>query len=173
MKVFGSTLIAITFATTAIANPEIAGVTSPYEARTILNTMEKLDLWLDAYTELPRSEVPLERVEIVPPGAEIHYEGQMMQIDQSVRGVYDAESATIYLVRQWYGETAFDRSVLLHEMVHHRQVSAQHWYCPQAMEWDAYLLQERYLNAHDTTGEFNWAWVLLASSCAVRDHHPD
>jgi hypothetical protein len=41
------------------------------------------------------------------------------------------------------------------------------------MEWGAYLLQEEYLNALDQSGGFNWGWVLLASSCAVRDHHPD
>lgn len=173
MHIFKSTLVALAFATPVIADPEVSGVTSPHQARAILNIMEELDIWLDAYTDLPRSEVSLARVELVPPGTEILYEGQMTQIEQSVRGVYDADSATIYLVRQWYGETAFDRSVLLHEMVHHRQVTAQHWYCPQAMEWDAYHLQERYLNAHDETGDFNWTWVLLASSCAARDHHPD
>ena len=54
-----------------------------------------------------------------------------------------------------------------------RQAAAHHWYCPQAMEWDAYLIQERYLNALGETGGFNWAWVLLASSCTARDHHPD
>lgn len=173
MHIMKSTLFALALVSPALADPQIAGMTSPHQTQAILHTMEELDLWLDAYTDLPRSQVPLARIELVPPGAEILYEGQMMQIEQSVRGVYDAESATIYLVRQWYGETAFDRSVLLHEMVHHRQATARHWYCPQAMEWDAYLLQERYLNAHDETGDFNWAWVLLNSSCAVRDHHPD
>jgi hypothetical protein len=173
MHFIKSTLFAFALVSPAMADPQIAGMTSPHQTQAILNTMEELDLWLDAYTDLPRSQVPLARIALVPPGAEILYEGQMTQIEHSVRGVYDAESATIYLVRQWYGETAFDRSVLLHEMVHHRQATARHWYCPQAMEWDAYLLQERYLNAHDETGDFNWAWVLLASSCAVRDHHPD
>jgi hypothetical protein len=173
MNVLTSSLIALTLATPVGADPLVEGHVSPYEPRMILDTMEELNLWIDAYTDLPRSDVPLARVELVEPGVFIHYEGQPMQIDQTVRGVYDADTATIFLVRQWYGETAFDRSVLLHEMVHHRQVSAQHWYCPQAMEWDAYLIQEDYLNAHGETGDFNWVWVLLASSCAVRDHHPD
>jgi len=173
MKILKSSLIAMTVATSAAADPLIEGHTSPYMPGKILDTIEELNLWLDAYTDLPRSDVPLDRVALVAPGADILYEGQSTRIDQTVRGVYDADKATIYLVRGWYGETALERSVLLHEMVHHRQVSAQHWYCPQAMEWDAYLVQEEYLKAHGETGDFNWAWVLLASSCAVRDHHPD
>ncbi len=173
MNVLKTSLMAMILATATNAAPKIAGDPAPYESRTIRNTMEELNLWLDAYTDLPRSDVPLARVELVEPGSEVLYEGQMTRIGDTVRGLYDGETATIYLVRQWYGETASDRSVLLHEMVHHRQASAQHWYCPHAMEWDAYLIQEDYLNAHGETGDFNWAWVLLASSCAVRDHHPD
>src|SRR6056297_1507706 len=142
MNLLKTSLIAAIFAAAANAEPEIAGVGTPDASQTILNTMEELNLWLDAYTDLPRSDVPLSRVELVAPGSEVLYEGQMTQIGETVRGLYDEETATIYLVRQWYGETAFDRSVLLHEMVHHRQASAKHWYCPHAMEWDAYLIQE-------------------------------
>lgn len=173
MHILKSSLIALALAAPADADPRIVGHASPFEAQRIADTMEELNLWLDAYTDLPQSDVPVARVVLVEPGADVLQDGQMMEVGPTVRGVYDADTATIYLVRQWFGDTAFDRSVLLHEMVHHRQVSAQHWYCPQAMEWDAYLIQEEYLNAHEQTGDFNWAWVLLASSCAVRDHHPD
>ncbi|EAR51275.1 hypothetical protein OG2516_17640 [Oceanicola granulosus HTCC2516] len=169
-----STFAALFLATAqASAEPEVAGLQSPHERGTILSLVDELDHWLDLHTDLPRAATPLARVELVPPGAELLLEGRTTTLDHTVRGVYDEQSATIYLVRQWYGDTTRDRSVLLHEMVHHRQAEAQHWYCPQAMEWDAYLLQEDYLNAHGETGGFNWAWVLLASSCAARDHHPD
>ena len=153
-------------ALTAAAEPDFAGLRLPQERGALLAATEELDLWLDTHTDLPRSAIPLARVELVPPGAEIRHEGRMTVLGGSVRGAYDAGTATIYLVRQWFGDTAHDRGVLLHEMVHHR-------YCPQAMEWDAYLIQEKYLNALGETGAFNWAWVLLASSCAVRDHHPE
>ncbi|MDG4649736.1 hypothetical protein P6F26_14925 [Roseibacterium sp. SDUM158017] len=174
MNILEIGLLALTFAApaAAVAAPRIEGQRSPHEPRAILGAVEALDLWLDAHTDLPRAG-PLARIVLVPPGGDIRYDGRTMQIHETVRGVYDATSATIYLVRQWYGETPLDRSVLLHEMVHHRQEKARHWYCPQAMEWDAYQIQEAYLNAHGETGGFNWAWVLLASSCAVRDHHPD
>ena len=173
MNVLKLCLFVVNLAAPAGAEPRVEGHLSPIEPRMILNTIEELNLWLDAYTDLPRSDVPIARIVLLDPGVETALGGPQLQIGETVRGVYDAEAATIYLIRQWYGDSAFDRSVLLHEMVHHRQVSAQHWYCPQAMEWEAYLIQEEYLKAHGETGNFNWAWVLLASSCAVRDHHPD
>lgn len=161
------------FAGAEISGPEISGTHTAGEQQQILQTMDELDLWLDENTHLPRSTRPLARVELVPQGAEVLYEGQMTLLEDTVRGVYDGKTASIYLVRHWLPDDVHDRSVLLHELVHHRQEDAKHWYCPQAMEWDAYLIQEDYLKAHKQTGNFNWAWVLLQSSCALRDHHPD
>lgn len=106
MNILKTSLIAMILAAPATAEPEIAGVRAPYESRTILNTIEELNLWLDAYTDLPRSAVPLARVELVAPGSEVFYEGQMTQIGDTVRGLYDGDTATIYLVRQWYGESS-------------------------------------------------------------------
>lgn len=155
------------------AEPSISGAQMAFEPRAILDTVGELDAWLDIYSDLPQAEEPVREIALIEAGTEVLYEGQMTQLDDNVRGLYDATTATIYLVRPWFGDTARDRSVLLHEMAHHRQATAQHWYCPQAMEWGAYLLQEKYLNVLDQSGGFNWGWVLLASSCAVRDHHPD
>ena len=165
--------MSLLLAAPATAEPEITGTRRAFEPQAILETAEELELWLDAHTDLPRSEVPLERIALVEAGSDVLYGGRTTQLDSTVRGLYDEETATIYLVRPWFGDTARDRSILLHEMVHHRQASSQHWYCPQAMEWDAYLFQEDYLNAHGQTGGFNWGWVVLASSCGPRDHHPD
>ena len=157
----------------AVAEPIVSGTRMPFEEDAILGIAEELDLWLDVHTDLPRAETRIAEIALIPAGTELDYEGTATTLDNSVRGLYDQTVSTIYLVRPWFGDTARDRSVLLHEMIHHRQASAQHWYCPQAMEWDAYLLQEDYLKAHGQTGGFNWAWLALASSCAVRDHHPD
>lgn len=175
MKAAKTALLCLTLALPAAAKaePEITGTRLAFEPQAILDTAEVLDFWLDAYTDLPRSDVPLARIALINAGEEVLYEGRMTQLDSTVRGLYDEKSATIYLTRPWFGDTAKDRSVLLHELVHHRQANAKHWYCPEAMEWDAYLIQEDYLNALGETGDFNWGWVVLASSCAVRDHHPD
>ena len=172
MNFLTTTLAAVLVAAPAFAGTEIAGTHSARAQQQVLQTMEELNLWLDRNTHLPRSTVPLARIEFVPQGSEVLYEGQMTRLEDTVRGVYDSASTSIYLVGKWTSDDFHDRSVLLHEMVHHRQDNAKHWYCPHAMEWDAYLIQEDYLKAHDRTGNFNWAWVLLQSSCAMRDHHP-
>lgn len=171
--VFATAALSLTLAAPALAAPEITGTHLVFEPGAIQAIAEDVDLWLDVYTDLPRSDDPLAEIALIEPGSEVDYEGRMTRLDDTVRGLYDEETATIYLVRPWFGDSAMDRSVLLHEMVHHRQVAAQHWYCPQAMEWDAYLHQEAYLDALGETGDFHWGWVLLASSCTVRDHHPD
>lgn len=166
-------LISLLLSGAGAAEPDITGAQLAFEPQAILNAVEELDAWLDIYSDLPQAKEPIGEIALIEAGAEVLYEGQMTQLDSTVHGLYDAETTTIYLVRPWFADTVRDRSVLLHEMVHHRQAAAQHWYCPQAMEWDAYRLQEDYLNMLDQTGGFNWGWVLLASSCAVRDHHPD
>lgn len=173
MSPLKATALTLALATPAAAEPDVAGARLAFEPRAILDIREDLGLWLDAYTDLPRAEVPLARIELVEPASSVLYEGRMTRLDDTVRGLYDEESATIYLVRPWFGDRASDRSVLLHEMAHHRQAHQKHWYCPEAMEWGAYLVQEDYLAAHGETGNFNWGWIVLASSCAPRDHHPD
>ena len=89
------------------------------------------------------------------------------------RGLYDPETATIYLVAPWDPADPRDASVLLHELVHHRQQAAKHWYCAAAQEWDAYRLQERWLAEHGIDPGFYWPAIALESSCVPRDIHPD
>lgn len=173
MTVFRAAAILLALAGPAVAAPETGSSSRALGSPTRQALIEELEDWLDANTELPRSAIPLVRVALIAAGDEVSYEGRLTRLEDTVRGLYDEGSATIYLVRPWSGDTAWDRSVLLHELVHHRQAAARHWYCPQAMEWDAYRIQESYLDAHGQTGDFQWGWVLLVSSCASRDHHPD
>ena len=44
--------------------------------------------------------------------------------------------------------------------------------CPKATEWEAYKLQEAWLLENGRTPDFNWAYILLDSSCMPRDIHP-
>lgn len=173
MRLAASVALCLLLAAPAAAAPAVTGATSPQEPYAVHATMEQLDLWLDTYTDLPRPDTPLARIGFVAAGEAVPYAGRMTRLESTMRGLYDEASATIYLVRPWFGDTAPDRSVLLHEMAHHRQATAKHWYCPEAMEWDAYRIQEEYLAKLGETGDFNWTWIALLSSCAPRDHHPD
>ncbi len=89
------------------------------------------------------------------------------------RGLYDANTRTIWLVRPWSPRNPHDVSVLLHELVHHRQASAGHWYCAEAQELPAYKLQKKWLAARALEINVNWIAVVLDSACSPRDIHPD
>lgn len=151
----------------------IEGATTPREAPAVEALLPTLEAWLDAYSGYPATARPLAAISLVRPGYELDHHGRTTVLGGTIRGVYEEESATIYLLRPWFADRPEDQSVLLHELVHHRQVKARHWYCGQAMEWDAYKLQERFLGQHGIDPGFHWAAILLESSCAVRDHHPD
>lgn len=155
------------------AETRIEGSAAPFEAQAVRDLIPVLDAWISLNSDYPETDRPLARVVFVEPGFEVLHDGQRTTLGNTTRGVYVDDDASIYLVRPWYGDTAFDQSVLLHELVHHRQKDARHWYCEAAQEWDAYKLQEEYLAALDTPSGFHWASILLDSSCAVRDHHPD
>ena len=89
------------------------------------------------------------------------------------RGFYDIELEVIYIVKPWSPQNPKDVSVVLHELVHHRQQTAQHWYCPGAQELPAYRLQEKWLAERGLTVPINWVAVVLEAGCSRRDMHPD
>ena len=138
----------------------------------LMKISQDMESWLDANSQYPRADRPLGKIAFVAPEAVVHYHGQATQLDEFTRGLYDEDGATIYLVEPWDATDAFDRSVLLHELAHHRQAEAKHWYCDHAQEWDAYRLQAAFLKEENVDYKFNWALIVLESSCAKRDVHP-
>ncbi len=67
---------------------------------------------------------------------------------RQVIAVYDRRSATVYLPEDWDGSDLVDRSVLLHELVHHVQaVNRVPAVCAAQWEPQAYELQARWLAA--------------------------
>ena len=94
---------------------------------------------------------------------------------ESVQAFYRHASATIYLPGTWRPEGLGNRSILLHELVHHVQ-----WFngvrvpCGRALERQAYDLQIRWLREQDVadpyeligTDEFT---VIIFSTCPIID----
>jgi hypothetical protein len=126
--------------------------------------VSELENWLDRESRYKRRSIPV-TVRIV--GAEVLPSADMMPGVQgfSLRGYYDPSSATIYLFEPWSVLNPYDVSVLLHELVHHRQHSLPHWECPNAQERPAYRLQDHWLRERGLDGHFNWLAVLMLSRC--------
>lgn len=130
-----------------------------------------LDDWLDEHAPWPRHatspvihKISRERAASIG--------GLSRRGHGRTRGLYDAETATIYLIEPWDRRDAQDAGVLLHELVHHRQ-APHHWYCPAGQEMPAYRLQEEWLGERGLAPKVNWIAVVLEAGCTPKDIHPD
>ena len=144
-----------------------------FQRQAIENLVVEFNRWIETNTGLKARPISTTSIRFVTPGEQLIADGENYVVHALNRGLYDPEAEIIYLVQPWDHRDPFDQSVLLHELIHHAQVDARHWYCPQAMEWDAYTWQEQWLASHDIDPRFNWTAILLESSCSKRDHHPD
>lgn len=133
--------------------------------------MGALNTWLDAETEFEKKGSQ-PHIKLIGTELAESLHGVADYSGGRTRGLYNAETGTIYLTKPWSPGNPRDISVLLHEMVHHRQ-AGQHWYCQQTQEWRAYQIQAQWLAEHQIADEFYWPAILLQSSCAKRDIHPE
>lgn len=152
---------------------QVTGTLSDWEKPAVETMISRFTTWIADNSDYEISEDPIRQVVFVKSGALVGSGERQVTVGNRTRGYFDEATGTIYIVRPWFPADPYDQSVLLHEMVHHAQVGARHWYCPQAQEWDAYKLQEAWLGQRGLKSNFHWAAILLESSCAVRDHHPD
>ncbi|MBW4985812.1 hypothetical protein KZZ07_25035 [Mameliella sp. CS4] len=143
------------------------------DAATTTDLVAHLDTWIDTRTALPRrTERPQIRL-IGETQARNLSARHASRHGGRARGFYDPDQQTVYLVRPWDPRDPFDVSVLLHELIHHRQAEAGHWYCPAAQELPAYRLQDAWLGDLGLKADVNWIAVVLDSGCPRRDIHPD
>lgn len=158
--------IAIAAITCGVVSAE--PVSTGSDAERLLSALEE---WLDqnsAYARPPSAPT----VRVIPPAIAADLAGGLEAGHLGrLRGLFDPETSTIYLVSPWDVSDPEDVSVLLHELVHHRQAK-QHWYCPAEQEWDAYKLQAAWLTELGIKPDFYWPAILLSASCGPRDVHP-
>ena len=89
---------------------------------------------------------------------------------REVVAIYDDRALTIHLPESWTGASVTERSVLVHEMVHHLQNLGKLAYeCPAAREKIAYEAQGRFLSQHGKSLEeefdVDMMTLLVSSSC--------
>lgn len=147
---------------------------APYaaaESRQAPSILDTIELWLEANFDLPPAARP--PVLATAPAAqlvEIRYGPASTVPPGEVVAAYDDASRTIYLARGWTGGTPAQLSVLVHEMVHHLQASADmRFACPAEREKLAYRAQDAWLGLFgmDLEGTFGVdpATLLVATVC--------
>lgn len=130
-----------------------------------------LETWLDDNSDLPRRDHPPE-IRIVPMALAQSEYGSAGFMGGRLRAFYDGETETITLVSPWNPKSLADRSILLHELVHHRQ-QPLHAVCDGARELPAYKLQAAWAEPLGVELKINWIAAVLESGCRRRDVHPD
>lgn len=142
----------------------------PVAAQTLAPIVSELEEWLDENSGLPRLE-HLPSVQFSGPAGLDEIGGSTMSIGSRTRGLYDPATRTITLIEPWTPSDPIDVSVLLHELVHHRQPGI-HEDCPSAQEPKAYRLQQKWLAAQKITLDVNWVAIGLRFGCRLHDVHP-
>lgn len=113
----------------------------------------------------------LPTVSFCDPKTEISYEGETIIVDPMIGAAYDMKIRHIHLVRPWRPSDIKDLSALLHELIHDVQYLNRTWACNGEPEWEAYKLQEAWLEEQGVQSDFNWTQILFLSGCR-RDIHP-
>ncbi len=121
--------------------------------------METLESWLDEHSGLGRREEP-PVVRLHDLALAVSFCSDPDRRHGRTRGLYDPTAYTIFLMRPWDPTNAEDVSVLLHELVHHRQAPDDHP-CPGAQEEAAYRLQDAWLRELGLQANVNWVAVVL------------
>lgn len=122
------------------------------ENRVRPSLLDTIELWLGANFGLPPAAEPPD-ILIVPATrlVEIRYGAGSMVPPGDVVAAYDYERRVIYLTEGWTGRTPGQISVLVHEMVHHLQASADmRFACPAEQELVAYQAQDEWLKLFGT-----------------------
>ncbi|WP_323766407.1 DUF6647 family protein [Marinovum sp.] len=174
-------LLAVALATAIVAlfpappraeNTTLALSSEWRQADTVHALVSTLEDWLDARADWPRRQ-GLPRIHFVSQWQAAARQGATASFQRGrLRGLYDPDRSEILLVRPWDSRNAEHVSVLLHELVHHRQ-APHYWYCPAPQELPAYRLQEAWLSEQGLSAEVNWVAVVLDVGCTPRDIHPE
>lgn len=114
--------------------------------------IETIELWLVANFGLTAAAEPPNLVSIPASElVEIRYGPASSVAPGEVVAAYDEASRTIYLTEGWTGRSPGQLSVLVHEMVHHLQASADtRFACPAEREILAYRAQDAWLQLFGT-----------------------
>ena len=129
--------------------------------------------WIGAHSDydVAAAQADPPEIRLCDTGDDLPYRDGHTLVETGEIALYDPRRKLIHLVRPWHPDQPRDQSVLLHELVHHVQLTSRSWYCLQETEWQAYRLQEKWLAEAGIDPKFDWLWIHTLSVCP-RDVHP-
>lgn len=98
---------------------------------------------------------------------------EKFQLVMNMNGVHYADARAMYIPgmvildnESWEAEDPVQLSLLVHELVHHAQLFSKRKYaCADAKEYEAYIIQNKWLEAHGEHPFASQAWIDEMSSC--------
>lgn len=133
--------------------------------------LRTMSVWLQVNFDLPTvGDMPLL---VSLPAAELalrRYGPHASGAGDRIVALYDDAEATIFVSDEWTGDTVAERSVLLHELVHHLQATAgMRFACAGERELLAYRAQDAWLGLFGESLEGTFgidsATLLVATTC--------
>jgi hypothetical protein len=159
------------FALCLAATPPLSATPEAAQPRDAPPLLDTIVLWLSANFDLPASKQP-PRLATLPEADLItmRYGPEAQVAPGQVVAVYDDADGTIYLSEKWTGRSPAEISVLVHEVVHHLQSSAdQRFACPAERERLAYHAQGEWLALFGetlvTAFDIDAATLLVSTVC--------
>ena len=169
MSGFCESLLRAVFVGTT-ASTLIAATPAMSETSAIADALaEPMIEWITAKTELLSYEHPNIMFVTAEWMASRLGQSSMMATPEAL---YGSATRTVYLLEEWSPQNIRDRSVLLHELVHHLQILNEAAVsCPAQYNRLAYQLQFEWLNEHGISEPFEFlgitpADVFVQSLCA-------
>ncbi len=155
-------ILTLIFAFLALPGPARAIVEDDTEIASA--TVAPLASWVEQATQVPIPALPITTAS-----------GRRLKAVLSMTGVLNARAAAAYLPGQivisnimWDPESIRSQSYLVHELVHHTQLIGRKEYpCAAAKEREAYMLQNRWLEARGEEPLVAQEWIDRVASCAA------
>ena len=95
----------------------------------------------------------------------VAYEEHDLLIERGLLAALDYPRRHVFLVEPWSGDSLFDLSLVLHELIHDAQLSNRTWACLREPELEAYMLQDKWLREHGIEYPFDWSAIMEMSRC--------
>jgi hypothetical protein len=127
--------------------------------------------WIAAHSNLTVADRP--HIEIVPRQtmSNLYFGAASTKNFYHLQAFYLPAKATVYLPESWRRASLRDKSILVHELVHHLQAANNvRVSCPAALEREAYNLQFKWLREQSVKDPYEYSGlnvltVTLASTC--------
>ncbi len=99
---------------------------------------------------------------------------EKFRLVMNMNGVHYADARAMYIPgmvildnESWEADDPVQISLLVHELVHHAQLFSKRKYaCADAKEYEAYVIQNKWLEANDARPFASQAWIDEMSRCS-------